>query len=311
MFRVTQRTIGQRSLAGLQANLNKLGELQGQLSSGKAISKPSDDPAGTVTALQVRSEIRTNQQWSRNAQNGLDWLGTIDNALTGSQKAVNRIRDLTLQGMSTGNNDPQAREAMAKEVDVLRQHLVGVANTTYLGRPVFGGTTAGGQAYSDAGVFVGDTNAVERAVGASPQAGTADDAGHVRVNISGPAVFGGPPDGSASTPADPNLFDTLTKISVDLRGDPSLLSADLGAFDVHMKSIQGALSEMGARTNRLEQMQQTADDRVISLQSSLSNVENIDLPRTIVDMQMQQVAYQAALGATAKVVQPSLLDFLH
>jgi flagellar hook-associated protein 3 FlgL len=57
-------------------------------------------------------------------------------------------------------------------------------------------------------------------------------------------------------------------------------------------------------------MQQAAQNRVQDLQSQLSDVEDIDLPKTITELSLQQTAYQAALAATAKVIQPSLVDFL-
>jgi flagellar hook-associated protein 3 FlgL len=57
-------------------------------------------------------------------------------------------------------------------------------------------------------------------------------------------------------------------------------------------------------------MQQSAQDRLLSVTAQLSDVEDVDLPKTIMDMQLQQTAYQAALAASAKVIQPSLIDFL-
>ena len=77
-----------------------------------------------------------------------------------------------------------------------------------------------------------------------------------------------------------------------------------------MTGVQGGLSTVGARYNQVEQMRQTADDRVLNLTTQLSNVEDIDLPKTITDLQLQQTSYQVALAAAAKVVQPSLIDFL-
>jgi flagellar hook-associated protein 3 FlgL len=77
-----------------------------------------------------------------------------------------------------------------------------------------------------------------------------------------------------------------------------------------MKTVQTAQASVGARSNRVQSLQQTANDRQVDLQSQLSEVEDIDLPKTITDMTLQQTAYQAALGATAKVIQPSLMDFL-
>ena len=89
------------------------------------------------------------------------------------------------------------------------------------------------------------------------------------------------------------------------RGDP--VTVDLEADRDRITTTQ---AEAGSRQNRVQAAIQAAADNELRLSTSLSEVENADLPRTIVDLQMQEVAYQAALGATARVMQPSLLDFL-
>jgi flagellar hook-associated protein 3 FlgL len=128
----------------------------------------------------------------------------------------------------------------------------------------------------------------------------------VRVDQTGPEVFG------ATGPAGKDLFTVLDNISAHLKsgGDTTLLSADLADLDNAISQISSKHAEVGANYNRVEQMQSAANDRVITLKSSLSGIEDIDLPRTIVDLQMQQVAYQAALGATQKIITTSLADFL-
>ena len=88
------------------------------------------------------------------------------------------------------------------------------------------------------------------------------------------------------------------------------LTADLTALDASRGALQSGLSSVGARYNQLSQMRQAADDRVLDLSTQLSDVEDIDLPKTLTDLQLQQTAYQAALAAGARVVQPSLVDFL-
>ena len=77
-----------------------------------------------------------------------------------------------------------------------------------------------------------------------------------------------------------------------------------------MDVITTTLADVGTRYNRVDNAVQSAKDVTLSLQTSLSNVENVDLPRAMVDLQMQEVAFQAALATTARVMQPSLLDFL-
>lgn len=291
-LRVTQRSIADRALLGLQTNLDRLSTLQGQLSSGRAISQPSDSPMGTVSALQLRASIADNAQWIRNAEDGLGWLGTIDSALSSATAMTGRVRDLVLQGLNTGSASQQSRDVMATEVDQLRNALIGVANTTYLDRPVFGGTTTGKLAFDSNGVYLGDANPVARTVDANTR---------VRVESTGPEVFGS---GTG------NLFQVLANISLDLRTDPTQLSADLGKLDAAANLMMSQTADVGARYQRVDQMRQAAEDRQLNLKSALSGVEDIDLPKTMMELQMQQVAYQSALGATAKVIQPSLLDFL-
>jgi flagellar hook-associated protein 3 FlgL len=291
-MRVTHNSIARNSLQGLQGNLDRLGKLQEQLSSGKAITRPSDSPTGTVSALRFRSEMRQVEQHARNADDGLGWLGTIDQTLTSSSATLRRVRELTLTGMNTGATSTEAQEALAIEISGLRDTLLGVANTTYLGRPVFGGTTNASTAYAADGSYTGDTNPVVRTVGANTT---------IRVDANGPEVFG---TGSDS------VFQVLTDIATHLRSDPSQLGTDLTKLDAAMKNIQGKVSDVGARYSRVEQARTIADDRKLTLTKDLSDVESIDLPKTVMDLQMQEVAYEAALGATARAVQPSLLDFL-
>jgi flagellar hook-associated protein 3 FlgL len=293
--RVTQRSIATHTLAGLQGNLSRMAEIQQQLSSGKQISRPSDSPTGTVAAMQMRGEIRDNEQWSRNAADGIGWLGTIDQALTSSMASARRARDLTLTGLNSGALSANAAEALAAEVDQIREGLMGFANTRYLDRPVFGGTTGGAQAYDASGTYVGPAVSppILRTVGANAT---------VRVDQTGPEVFG---------PAGADVFKVLDDISAALRsGNQAALSTGLGDLDTAMNRISGKLAEVGAGYNRLEQMQSAADDRVISLKTSLSDVEDIDLPATIVELNLAQVAQQAALAATQRVITPSLADFL-
>jgi flagellar hook-associated protein 3 FlgL len=297
-FRITQRTVSNTMLAGLQSNLGRMQKLQEQLSSGKEVSRPSDSPVKTVEAMQFRSGIRRTEQYVRNADDGLALLGVTDAALTDSLTMTRRVRELTLQGMNDTVN-PQAREAIAAEIDTLREGLLSMANTRYLDRPVFGGNSNAPDAYGPDGGFRGDsTGKVTRTVAPDVK---------VVANVNGPEVFGA--DGQ-----DSHLFTVLGSISAAMRGATTDLHGSLDAglknLDVAVDRVISTLGQVGARFNRVETMRSAATDQLLALTASLSEAEDIDLPKTIVELQMQEVAYKAALGATARVVQPSLLDFL-
>jgi flagellar hook-associated protein 3 FlgL len=292
-FRVTERSVATNTLANLQVNLQKNQDLQNQLSSGKLITKASDSPGGAVIAMQTRSEMATLKQYSRNGDDGMGWLNQADTALTSASTQLNRARELVLTGLSSGSaGSPEAREAIALEVDNLRGSMLDLANTSYLDRPIFGGTTSGNVAYDQTGTYKGDTGSVNRTIGANAT---------VRVDTDAASVFGS---GTG------NVFNVLQRVADDLRNNPAGLQADLADVDTAQKRVQTGLSGVGSRYNQVSQMQQAAENRVLDLRTQLSDVEDIDLPKTITELSLQQTAYQAALAATAKVIQPSLVDFL-
>jgi flagellar hook-associated protein 3 FlgL len=299
--RVTENSIHTRVLANLQRNIAKGANIQEQLSSGKQLNRPSDSPAGTVSALQLRSESMTSQQYSRNAEDGLGWLSTLEDTLGSASTLVNRARDLTVQGLNAHSNGTLANEALAGELDQIRETLITQANARYLDRPVFGGTTADAVAYDKDGKFTGNpydpaqapTTSVSRTVGSGVK---------VRVDMTGTEAFGDDTTG---------LFQVLKDISASIRaGGGPPLQTNLNQLDKAGDQLKSAVSEIGSRYNRITQMKQSAQDRLLSVTSQLSDIEDIDLPKTIMDMQLQQTSYQAALAATAKVIQPSLIDFL-
>jgi flagellar hook-associated protein 3 FlgL len=291
--RVTQRTLNSGVSRNLQRNMAAMGRLQEQLSSGKLIQRPSDSPTGTVSSLRLRADIRRAEQYRRNADDGLGWLGTADNTLTDTLDTVRRARDLLLQGANAAT-DATARTALAAEVSQLREHALALANTSYLDQPIFGGTANVTSAYDASGTYQGDTGTVERTVGKGVS---------VQVNVVGSTVFG---------PAGNDLFNVLDNIQQHLTsGNTSALTAtDLGDLDAAFLRLQDSLATVGARYHQVEAMGNRADSTKLDSTSQLSQVESIDLPETIMELQLQEVAYQAALGAASRVLQPSLTDFL-
>lgn len=297
--RVTETSMSTKALGDLQRSLQRGQKIQSQISSGKLLSRPSDSPTGTVTSLQLRGEVRATQQYGRNADDGVGWLGTIQDKLGDASTSVIRVRDLTVQALSSANND-QSRDALAVEIDNIRSTLLGEANSTYMNRPVFGGTTPGSVAYEQDPA----TGDITYAGNASPTTRTVGPNAKVRIETTGPEAFG-------ATGSDTELFTVLQNISSAIRNnDDDALNKGLTNLDSAHDLLKSALSDVGARYNRVEQMKQSADDHLLSVSSQLSDIEDVDLPKAIMDLQIQQTSYQAALAATAKVIQPSLIDFL-
>lgn len=291
--RVTQRMLAQNSLGSVQSGLGRLAKVQEQLTTGRVLNRPSDSPTDTTAAMRIRSARASQEQYARNAQDGLGWLTQIDSTLGSVTDSVRRAREVGLQGNNTGSVGQVAREALATEVDGLRADLVAQANATYLDRPVFGGITPGTTAYDDSGNYVGVAGNVNRRIG---------DGVVVKVDVDGPTVFG---DGATS------VFAELDGLATALRsGDTTAISASLDALATRLDTVTSARTAVGATQNRVERAAQAASDAKTSLEGDLSNVENADLAATTVELQLAEVSYQASLAATSRVLQPSLVDFL-
>ena len=291
-MRITDSAMRMQSLANLQSTASRLAGLQSQLSSGQQITKPSDDPSGTVRALQLRAEVQRSTQYAANASDALGWLSTADTSFSQAVDLMQTARTLVVQGLSTGSTDAAGASAIADQIDGLRSALLGVANTVYNGRPIFGGTTAGGAAYDSAGNYVGDAGTVSRTVG--PNAG-------VQLNANGPGVFGPPGN---------DVFALLSNISATLRTNPGALGPQLTALDTALDGVSSAQAQAGAVYKRVQTAQTVQSGNLTALKTALSDVQDIDLADMAVKVSSANVTYQAALQTTANISQLSLLNFL-
>jgi len=302
-MRVTQLMSSSAMLRDLNDGLSRLSRLQDQLSSGKQISRPSDDPYGTSRALALRGELGGLDQFQRNVDDGTAWLNTSDTALGQMSDVMQRVRELLVDG---GNDTagPAARAAMADEIDQLAESLKQEANVQYGGRYVFSGTATDTAAYALGGAdrYQGDAGTITRAIGPGVE---------IPINTDIRGLLG---DGQAA--GDDKLLNTLRDISDHLRGGTAadagaLRGTDLQRLDANLDVLNGIRADVGARTNRLA----IAGSRLsgLSLNSTklLSDVEDADMAQTITQYTTQQAAYSAALKSGANIVQSSLLDFLH
>jgi flagellar hook-associated protein 3 FlgL len=291
-MRVTEGSSSYGALVGLQNSASRLADLQSQLSSGRQITKPSDSPAGTAQALNLRGEIKRMDQYQNSATDALGWLTTVDSSLTATNTQLQKVRELMLQSANVGSNDSTSQATLAQQVDQIRTSLISLANTSYLGRPVFGGTTGGAVAFDASGSYVGDNGTVSRTVGPNAT---------VDINSVGTDVFG---------PNSANVFNLLSTISSTMTTNPSAVSGQLAQLDTAMATISDAQGLAGATYSRVQSTQTVASNNTLALKSQLSDLQDIDLADMAIKVSTADASYQASLATTAKIRQTSLLDFL-
>jgi flagellar hook-associated protein 3 FlgL len=289
--RTTQQSGIDRVSLDLTNNLRTLQEAQNRLTSGKQIGSVSDDPIGVGSATQLRSSIGRAGQYLRNVDDGLARLSEADRAMQQIAEHLTRMKDLAIQARS-GASTPTDRQAIAVEMQQLREAVIAVANVKYLGAPVFGGTSGAAVAYDASGTYVGDDTTIERNVAPGVR---------VAINVNGSSVF---------STGGTSLFTTMQSLIDGIVADPDAASVHATTLDSHLSTIQQGLAEVGGRMNRLDALKVHTDESIASMQEQLSSIEDVDLEQAILDVKLREVAYQASLSATARVIQPSLVDFL-
>ena len=290
-FRIPNQMLVNNSLTALQQSFAKLSDLQGEASSLKRLTKPSDAPGDVSSAMQLHAGLDRNDQYTRNLSDAQGWLGNADNALTSTVTQLQKVNDLVVQA-SNSSLDASSRQGIAAQIDSIRKSLIGVANTQYAGRPIFAGTASGGVAYDASGSYVGVSSAVERNIAPGQR---------IQVNVNGDSVFGAP--GS-------DVFSTLAQISQAVVSNPTQLGTLQTTLGTQTTQVQNSLAQVGSQFLRVQNTQSQNTSDVLTMKQNLSSIEDADIAQVMVQLQAQQIAYQAALEATAKAIQPSLTDFL-
>ncbi|MEK4286205.1 MULTISPECIES: flagellar hook-associated protein FlgL [Paenibacillus] len=304
MLRVTSNMMNSQLLLNLNRNARTMNDTQLQLSSGRKINKPSDDPVGITYSLRYRAELSSNEQYTKNVDSALSWLDYNDTVLGQAGDVVQKIRELTVQA-GTGTNPQSALDSINSEVLQLKEQLVDIANSTLNGKYIFNGEQYNTKPYDFAKGADGtydvtkpittDTGQIQFIVGEGVR---------MPISTSGNDVFG-------RTGEADNLFTIINNISGALQsGDITAVSNQLANIDTRMDNLLTVRSEIGAKTNRVELMQERLSDLNINLTDLQAKTEDADYEGLIMQSKIQENIYNASLSVGAKIISTTLVDFI-
>ncbi|RBP46778.1 flagellar hook-associated protein FlgL [Garciella nitratireducens] len=303
-MRVTNQGMLNNYLNNLNRNLTQMSKYQNQLSSGKEMSRPSDDPFAVTKAMSLTTTIHQNQQYLRNIEDSMGWVDMTDSTLGNLGDVLNRIRELVVQGANGPLSDTD-RGAVQDEVEQLVDQIAQIGNSNYDGRYIFGGqaTTQPPFKVGEYGLEYNGANEDQNQMlvrEISPNV-------TMEINVPGNWIIQGR---NQEIPID--LPTTLNSIVDALEmGDTKRLGGELlQQLDKHMDNILSIRSEMGAKYNRLEAAQSKNQYETLNMTKLLSKTEDIDFAEKIMQYMNMQSVYMASLATGAKILQPTLLDFL-
>ena len=287
-MRVTNSMLTGRALRDLQANYSDLARAQERVASGKRLNRPSDDPAGTRTAVRVRDTLNALDQHLRNLDGADRFTSVSETALASGGSLMQRVKELALQAANDSLSATD-RNSILQEVQQLGEALVGLANTKNGDDYVFAGQQFKTQPFANlTAAYAGDTAAVTARI--SPGATT-------QINITGDAAW---------APALQAVSQLVTDLGVGGRPSPVTLQAIDDGFGVMLTQR----TKLGAIQNRLADTRSFVTDQGMTATKLLSDLEDADMAEVIATYASRQATYEAAISVNAKILRRSLIDEL-
>lgn len=302
--RTTQRLLIDRVLNNLTTQQRRILKLQEQLSTGQIVNRPSDDALATRRAVSARTEVTKNEQYLTNITNLGPGLRETETSLTTIVSVIQRARELTIQGAS-GTNAQLQRDEIAIEINQLLESALVESNHVSNGRYIFGGTvtkaepfvaTRAGDERITAVNYIGNENTFRLEI---------QDGIQVDANEPGSRVF------TSAGVSGADIFQTLIDIRDNLEaGDLNGLQIRLGELSSVQDQILISVARVGSIQNRVEQVDSNLRDINLQLLDVISDNIDSDYAETMIELNAQSNALEASLNAGARVIQPSLLNFL-
>lgn len=302
-MRITNNMLINNMLSNLSTNLGRVSKHQNQLATGKKISLPSDDPIIASRALKLRTDVAEIEQFKRNVNDAMSWMEITETTLKQIGDVMQRVRELTVDA-GNGTDTPSDMEKTKVEIEQLKTQMTHLANSTYSGRYIFSGFKTDKPLMDENGVYQIDISSSEQIF---YEIGIGDD---IDINVVGSDLFH---DGNSSAAAGTKsrLIETFDQLIAALEsGDEKAVGDMLGKIDSDIDNILRVRSAVGARMNRLELTANRLEDDFINFTKLKSKNEDVDIAEAIMNLMNEVNVYNASLAVGAKVIQPSLVDFL-
>lgn len=287
-MRITQSMLSNNMLRNLTTSYNKMGKLQEQLNTGKKVNRPSDDPVVVMKGLGYRMQVDKVAQYQRNLGEVHNLLDSSDDALDKVGSALHRAKEL-VTGAANGTMTPEDKEKTLSELNQLREQIQNLANTKVGDKYIFSGTKTSTPLYNEG---YPDPSANSSEPFQKDVEIEVFDGVSLKVNTNGLEVF-------------KEIDDLFASFTVDTD-----FSKAIEDIDNRMDKVLTTRSEIGARQNRVEMMEDRLSSQEASAKKLMSENEDIDYEKVITDMITQESIHRAALSVGARIIQPSLVDFL-
>ncbi len=300
-MRITNNMLINNMIKYIGNNLTRMDKLQAQLATGKKIQVPSDDPVVAARALKLRTDVAEIQQYQRNLKDAQSWLEITESALSDMGDIFQRVRELIVG--SDAIESPEDLQATKNEIIQLRTQLINLGNSAYAGRYIFTGFKTDQKLLDEEGNFLVDVSNSEQIF---YQIGLADS---VNINVLGGDLFNSGTDITAGSTGK-FIQDMNELIQAFDDADYEAIRSMTQNFSDNLDNVLRLRADVGARINRLELTANRMMNDNTNFTRLMSENENVDMTDTIMNLKNEENVYRASLAGGARIIMPSLIDFL-
>ena len=293
-MRITQSMLSNNMLSNLSNNYEKMAQYQDQISSQKKINRPSDDPVVAMKGITYRRNLQEIEQYKRNFSEAYNWMDNSDASLDKVGQALQRMSELVVQA-SNDTYDESQRKSISEEISQLKEHLVEIGNTKVGEKYIFNGTDTLSKPINL------DETPLEVSTNSNPVQLELSKGVYITVNVKPDNVF------------NEDLFqdiDSLIQKLKDPNSNGDTLNPFIKTMQSHLTNVTNTRSNLGAKLNRIELMENRIDQQEIISKEIMSDNEDIDFEKVVTQMMAQESVYRTALSVGARIIQPTLMDFL-
>jgi flagellar hook-associated protein 3 FlgL len=290
-MRVSNAMIAENIQFYLFKQTEELLKTQEQISTRKVINRLSDDPIGMGQALGYRKTIAKLDQYNENINSAQQHIEVVEEVLAAVTELLEDAKDIA------ADLDADMRGMLADQVVNIRDQVYQLANTKHNGNYIFAGDLTDTQPFeldTSTGVYsyVGDDGTKDYMIGEGLQ---------ISIEADGSEIFQGIND----------VFDVLNDLEDELRADNGDgITAQLSLISEVVEGLNGIRAVNAGQSARLETTENYNENFKVNTESLLSSVEDTDLVEAAINLQLQQTTYESTLAVAAKIISPSLINFL-
>ena len=323
-MRITNASMVRSHLYDTQKNLTNMSKINQQISTGKVINTVSDDPHKAIKIMNMNSEIKYNEKYNYNIDETVGWMNNTDSSLETVGNLLGEIKE-TIIKVGNGTYSQNDMKALNADINEKIKQIADTLNSTHGGKYMFGGSNVDDVPIT---VIENPDGTVKLEFSKDKNGQTIPNTHDLKADISsGINLDYNVSVGEIFNITDANgnkvnLLDEINNLSTLMNdianGDEqtaaaakeTLLNDTKGKIDTLFDHVVNERTTLGVRVSTAEKIKEFNDENIVNLKSILSQDQDTDVVEKFIELKSAEMIYQASIQVGAKLIQPTILDYI-